>query len=377
MPSPSPDTSTMLATLAQQIKQWGHALGFAEICITDTDLSRAKPYLAAWLAKGMHGKMAFMQKHDEQLRAHPEKLVPGTLRVISARMNYLPRTTPPQWQQQEWQKLEDPEQAVVSVYARGRDYHRVLRSRLQKLAQHIQSHVSELGYRVFTDSAPILEVELARKAGLGWRGKHTLLLSRTGGSFFFLGEIFVDIPLPTDPPVTDHCGNCQRCIDICPTKAIIAPYQLDARRCISYLTIEHPDAIPEPLRPLLGNRIYGCDDCQLICPWNKYAQFAQLDDFMVRHHLDNISLVALFNWSEAEFLNKMTGSAIRRIGHIRWLRNIAVALGNALRTCTDHQHIQVMQQALQQHLEHPHALVREHVIWALKQLPDSHSISSV
>lgn len=367
MPPNSPDTSTMLAGLAQQIKQWGQALGFAEIRITDTDLSNAKPYLATWLAKGMHGKMAFMQKHDEQLRAHPENLVPGTLRVISARMNYLPRTTPIDWQQQEWQKLQDPKQAVVSVYARGRDYHRVLRSRLQKLAQQIQTHVTQLGYRVFTDSAPVLEVELARKAGLGWRGKHTLLLSRTGGSFFFLGEIFVDIPLPTDPLVTDHCGNCQRCLDICPTKAIIAPYQLDARRCISYLTIEHPDAIPEPLRPLLGNRIYGCDDCQLICPWNKYAQFAQLDDFMVRHHLDNISLVALFNWTEAEFLNKTTGSAIRRIGHIRWLRNIAVALGNALRTCTDNEQIRIMQQALEQHLAHPHALVREHVIWALKQ----------
>lgn len=356
-----------LNTLARQIKQWGQALGFAEIRITDTDLSYAKPHLAKWLAQGMHGKMAFMEKHDEQLRVDPNKLVPGTVRVISARMNYLPRNTPINWQQHEWQKLHTPNQATISIYARGRDYHRVLRGRLQKLAQQIQTHIQQLGYRVFTDSAPILEVELARKAGLGWRGKHTLLLSREGGSFFFLGEIFVDIPLPIDPVVSDHCGACQRCIEICPTKAIIAPYQLDARRCISYLTIEHPDAIPEKLRPLLGNRIYGCDDCQLICPWNKYAQPSQADDFMVRQGLDNVTLIALFNWSEAEFLNNLAGSAIRRIGHIRWLRNIAVALGNALRTCTDQQQIAAMTNALQQRVEHTSALVREHVIWALKQ----------
>ena len=367
--------------LAAQIKLWGKELGFAEVRITDTDIAATEPGLAAWLDQGMHGSMDYMAKHGTALRTQPARLVPGTLRIISARMDYLPPASAAEknisdadagntamtWQDRELAKLQQPHHAVISIYARGRDYHKVLRSRLQKLAQKIQTQVDQLGYRVFTDSAPVLEVELARKAGLGWRGKHTLLLSRSGGSMFFLGEIFVDIPLPCDNVTTDHCGTCQRCIDICPTQAIIAPYQLDARRCISYLTIEHAGSIPEDLRPLLGNRIYGCDDCQLVCPWNKYAQPTALSDFSVRHQLDQQQLLTLFAWSEEEFHRQFSGSAIHRIGYIRWLRNIAVALGNALRTEKEMTPRQAIEIALQAHAAHTSIIVREHVLWALSQ----------
>ncbi|MCC7005081.1 MAG: tRNA epoxyqueuosine(34) reductase QueG [Ottowia sp.] len=358
-----------LVSLAAQIKQWGQALGFAEIRITDTDVSLAQPYLAAWLAKDMHGEMAYMAKQGEEnnLRTQPSALVPGTLRIISARMDYLPSTSQPNWRDHELNALTQPDQAVISLYARGRDYHKTLRQRLQKLAQKISEHIGPLGYRAFTDSAPVMEVELARKAGLGWRGKHTLLLSRQGGSLFFLGELFVDLPLPTDEHIANACGHCTRCIDICPTQAIIAPYQLDARRCISYLTIENPGPIPEALRPLMGNRIYGCDDCQLICPWNKYAQHSPLDEFSPRNQLDSSDLLTLFAWNEHDFSHRLAGSAIRRIGHIRWLRNIAVALGNALRVCTHPAQAQRIQSALQNQATHPSELVQEHVHWALAQ----------
>lgn len=374
-------TAINFIDLAAQIKLWGKELGFAEIRITDPDIAAAEPGLAAWLNQGMHGSMDYMAKHGTALRTQPARLVPGTLRIISARMDYLPqastaeknisdadaRNTAMTWQDCELAKLQQPHQAVISIYARGRDYHKVLRSRLQKLAQKIHTQVGQLGYRVFTDSAPVLEVELARKAGLGWRGKHTLLLSRSGGSMFFLGEIFVDIPLPCDSVTTDHCGTCQRCIDVCPTQAIIALYQLDARRCISYLTIEHAGSIPEDLRPLLGNRIYGCDDCQLVCPWNKYAQPTPLADFSVRHQLDHQQLLTLFTWSEKDFHHQFSGSAIHRIGYIRWLRNLAVALGNALRAEKETKQKQVIETALQTHAAHTSIIVREHVLWALSQ----------
>lgn len=365
--------------LAAQIKLWGKALGFAEIRITDTDIAAAEPGLATWLNQGMHGSMDYMAKHGTALRTQPARLVPGTLRIISARMDYLPPSseaeknisdegnTAMSWQEKELSKLQQPHQAVISIYARGRDYHKVLRNQLQKLAQKIHTQIGQLGYRVFTDSAPVLEVELARKAGLGWRGKHTLLLSRSGGSMFFLGEIFVDIPLPCDSATTDHCGNCQRCIDVCPTQAIIAPYQLDARRCISYLTIEHAGSIPEDLRPLLGNRIYGCDDCQLVCPWNKYAQPTTLIDFSVRHQLDRQQLLTLFAWSEENFHHQFSGSAIHRIGYIRWLRNLAVALGNALRVEKEAKQRQEIEIALQARATDASIIVREHVLWALSQ----------
>ncbi len=374
-------TAINFIDLAAQIKLWGKEIGFAEIRITDPDIAAAEPGLAAWLNQGMHGSMDYMAKHGTALRTQPARLVPGTLRIISARMDYLPQASTAEknisdadtsntamtWQDRELAKLQQPHQAVISIYARGRDYHKVLRSRLQKLAQKIRTHVGQLGYRVFTDSAPVLEVELARKAGLGWRGKHTLLLSRSGGSMFFLGEIFVDIPLPCDSVTTDHCGTCQRCIDVCPTQAIIAPYQLDARRCISYLTIEHAGSIPEDLRPLLGNRIYGCDDCQLVCPWNKYAQPTALTDFSVRHQLDQQQLLALFTWSEEDFHHQFSGSAIHRIGYIRWLRNLAVALGNALRAEKETKQKQAIETALQTHAAHTSIIVREHVLWALSQ----------
>ncbi len=371
-----PLDDTALAALAQRIKAWGRALGFGAVGISDTDLSDAEAALAAWLEAGCHGEMDYMAKHGAK-RARPGELVAGTRRVITARMAYLPASAagaPPavhdesvssgalgvtpteaapdgvpdaasgnrrgDWRARELSRLADPSAAVVSVYARGRDYHKVMRQRLQQLAERIEHEVGEYGYRVFTDSAPVLEVALAQKAGLGWRGKHTLLLERDAGSLFFLGEIYVDIPLPTDAQTDPdrakreagaHCGHCTRCIDACPTGAIVAPYRVDARRCISYLTIELKGSIPEALRPLIGNRIYGCDDCQLVCPWNKFAQAAPVDDFEVRHGLSDARLVDLFVWTEQEFDTRMQGSAIRRIGHERWLRNLAVAMGNALR----------------------------------------------
>jgi epoxyqueuosine reductase len=358
-----PQTPEQLAALAAQIKAWGRSLGFSGVGVTDIDLGAASDYLQQWLAAGSHGQMTFMAAHGSK-RSHPEQLVPGTVRVISARMDYLPAESADDWRDREQQRLTDPRSAVVSVYARGRDYHKVLRSRLQRLVDYIADAAGPIGYRVFTDSAPVMEVELAQKAGLGWRGKHTLLLNRDAGSMFFLGEIYTDLPLPVDQPVSSHCGECAACIDICPTQAIIAPYRLDARRCISYLTIELKDSIPLELRPLMGNRIYGCDDCQLICPWNKFAQRSPLPDFDVREGLDTASLIALFEWSEQDFERKLEGNPMRRIGHQRWLRNIAVALGNA----AVHRAGDVaIVRALRSRESHPSALVREHVAWALAQ----------
>jgi epoxyqueuosine reductase len=350
------------AQLVSQVQAWGQELAFSQIGVADVDLSSAEPGLQAWLSAGWHGDMAYMAAHGMK-RARPAELVPGTVSVITARMDYLPRDTPEGWQAQELARLDRSREAVVSLYARGRDYHKVLRNRLQTLADRIQAAVGPLGHRVFTDSAPVLEVELAQRSGQGWRGKHTLVLNREGGSMFFLGEIYVDLALPPTAAVGEHCGACSACIDICPTRAITAPQRLDARRCISYLTIEHAGAIPMELRPLMGNRIYGCDDCQLVCPWNKFARRSPLADFDAREGLSGSSLVALFAWSEEEFLRRTEGSPIRRIGHERWLRNLAVALGNALRAAPD----DAVSSALQTRADHPSELVREHVAWALSQ----------
>jgi epoxyqueuosine reductase len=343
-----------LTLLAQQIKSWAAELGLHGVGITDCDLSTAETELLNWLAQGYHGEMDYMAKHGTK-RTRPAELVPGTVRVISLRLHYLPPDA-----RDSWEVMNDPQAAFISRYALGRDYHKVMRAHLQKLAERIQAAVGEFNYRVFTDSAPVMEVALATKAGLGWRGKHTLLLNREAGSWFFLGEIYTDLPLPVDDPVSAHCGVCQACIDICPTQAIVAPYELDARRCISYLTIEHSGAIPVALRALMGNRIYGCDDCQLICPWNRFAQTSSSADFTVRNGLDSVQLVALLAWTEAEFNERLQGSAIRRIGHERWLRNIAVALGNAPASAE-------IMAALKSRAEHPSEIVREHVQWALSQ----------
>ncbi|CAM2149249.1 epoxyqueuosine reductase [Pararobbsia alpina] len=481
-----------LASLAARIRQWGRELGFDAVGISDTDLSEAEQALQAWLAAGFHGEMDYMAKHGLK-RARPAELVPGTLRVISLRMAYLPAILPgldddttareaarqddvqlsddapdrvsgtdtnrstsraapsshgtveesdaragasserekprPDWRAAQFARYDQPGEAVVSVYARGRDYHKVLRNRLQKLAERIQAEIGPFGYRVFTDSAPVLEVALAVKARIGWRGKHTLLLERDAGSFFFLGEIFVDLPLPADadpmaatadrdalPGLTDtslperavfpvseterppsdaardtpqavavstpsrndeaastsrrptgHCGSCTRCIDVCPTGAIVAPYKVDARRCISYLTIELAGSIPEPLRPLIGNRIYGCDDCQLICPWNKFALPSQVDDFDARNNLDRATLLELWEWTAHEFEDRLAGTAIRRIGYERWVRNLAVGLGNALRATSDDAQRSGYIEALQRRADDPSPLIREHVEWALQQ----------
>ncbi|RJX30365.1 MAG: tRNA epoxyqueuosine(34) reductase QueG [Oxalobacter sp.] len=356
-----------LTELTRSIKAWGRDLGFADIRIADVHLPDAEAGLQAWLAAGRHGEMAYMANHG-MMRARPTELVPGAQCVIVARMDYLPLGAEKNWREQEQARLRDPMAATVSVYARGRDYHRVLRSRLQQLADRITEAVGKFTYRVFTDSAPVMEVALAAKSGLGWRGKHTLLLQRDAGSMFFLGEILVDLPLPPDATEGEHCGRCRACISICPTQAITAPYQLDARRCISYLTIEHPGSIPEALRPLMGNHIYGCDDCQLICPWNRFAKTAVVPDFDVRNGLDRGSLVDLFSWDQAAFEQGLEGSPIRRIGHERWLRNIAVALGNALRELKRKGgDVSQIVTALQARADHPSALVREHVQWALVQ----------
>ncbi len=346
----------------QRLQAWARELGFSQIGIADIDLSSAETGLQAWLSAGFHGSMAYMAAHGLK-RARPAELVPGTLRVITARMDYLPRDTPPAWIAREGAAQDDPRRAVVSVYARGRDYHKVLRQRLQKLADRLAGEVGPLGHRVFTDSAPVLEVELAARSGLGWRGKHTLTLSREAGSMVFLGEIYIDLPLPLSRPVTDHCGSCSACLDICPTQAIVAPYRLDARRCISYLTIEHDGPIPVEFRRALGNRIYGCDDCQLACPWNKYAGRSALPEFDAREPLGHATLLQLWAWDEAEFGRRTEGSAIRRIGHIRWQRNLAVALGNAWRATGD----AALAQALAAGREQAGPLVQEHIAWALAQ----------
>jgi epoxyqueuosine reductase len=456
-----------LAALASRIKTWGRELGFGEVGISDTNLADAEAGLAAWLHAGWHGEMDYMAKHGMK-RARPAELVAGTLRVITARMAYLPAHSPthlptsmdagkgdesgvagelargaddrgrgeqageaarvaraahaargeqggewasdeageggydeaddeagaqsttlsgkqpaavpgePDWRSHEYARLADPSAAVVSIYARGRDYHKVMRNRLQQLAERIEAEIGPYGFRVFTDSAPVLEVELAQKAGVGWRGKHTLLLQRDAGSLFFLGEIYIDLPLPTDAqssperaPQTAgaHCGHCTRCIDACPTGAIVGPYKVDARRCISYLTIELKGSIPQDLRPLIGNRVYGCDDCQLVCPWNKFAKAAPVADFDVRHGLDRASLTDLFGWSAEEFDTRMQGSAIRRIGYECWLRNLAVGMGNALRAdpaALAPQARLAIVDALRGRADDPSPLVREHVQWALE-----------
>jgi epoxyqueuosine reductase len=340
--------------LTAQIHTWAHEFGFQAVGITDTDLTAAESGLLEWLSHGCHGKLDYMAIHGTK-RSRPAELVPGTLRVISLRMNYFPPRA-----RDGWDVLAESERAFISRYALGRDYHKVVRNRLAKLADKIRASIAETDVRVFTDSAPVMEVELACKAGLGWRGKHTLLLSREHGSWFFLGEIYLNLPLPTDAPQQEHCGTCSRCIEVCPTRAIIAPYRLDARRCISYLTIELKGSIPAELRPLIGNRIFGCDDCQLVCPWNGFAQTTVEPDFAVRHGLDNVSLVELFAWNEADFKTKLAGSAIYRIGYEQWLRNIAVALGNATRS-------EAVLAALELRSKHESALVREHVEWALLQ----------
>jgi epoxyqueuosine reductase len=358
-----------VAALVAQIRSWGAELGFDAIRIADVDLSHAEEGLQTWLAQGFHGDMDYMANHG-MLRARPAELVAGTVRAIVARMPYLPhRTEKPasasDWRSIEWDRLRRSEDAAISLYARGRDYHKVLRQRLQKLAERIAGKVGPYGFRVFTDSAPVLEVALASNGGLGWRGKHTVLLDRDAGAMFFLGEILIDLPLPIDPPVEPHCGNCTRCIDVCPTQAIVAPYVVDARRCISYLTIEHKGSIPVELRAAMGNHVYGCDDCQLICPWNKFAVPATLPDFDVRNGLDAASLIDLFNWTEHEFNQRLEGSPIRRIGHERWLRNLAVALGNALRGPLPENARAPLVAALRARMENASALVREHVAWAL------------
>jgi epoxyqueuosine reductase len=356
-----------LATLALAIKAWGRELGFAEIGIAGVDLSQEEAGLQAWLDAGHHGDMDYMASHGMK-RARPAELVPGTLRVITARMNYLPQNAGEEWRDREERHACQAANATVSVYARGRDYHKVLRSRLQLLAERIRGEIGDFGYRVFTDSAPVMEVALAEKSGIGWRGKHTLLLNRDAGSMFFLGELFTDLPLPIDAPATSHCGQCSACIDICPTQAILGPYRLDARRCISYLTIELKGSIPVELRPLIGNRIYGCDECQLVCPWNKFAQRSSLTDFDVRNGLDAATLAELFAWEEDEFNRRLEGSPIRRIGHERWLRNLAVGLGNALRQASANPgQAAPLITALQTRTAHPSDMVREHVKWALEQ----------
>ncbi len=340
--------------LSVKIKQWGKELGFQQVGITDTKLHTAETHLHNWVAKGFHGTMDYMHKHGLK-RSRPALLVNQTVSIISVRMDYLPETA-----EKIQQAIDNPITAFISRYALGRDYHKIMRNKLQKLAKNIESEYGQFGYRAFVDSAPVLEKAIAEKAGLGWIGKHSNIINRKAGSWFFLGEIYTNIPLPTDTAVTDHCGNCVACIDICPTQAIVAPYQVDARLCISYLTIELHGSIPEHLRASIGNRIYGCDDCQLICPWNRFARLSTEKDYNPRHNLNNSQLTELFSWTESEFLKKMEGSAIRRIGYIRWLRNIAVALGNS-------QASESTMSALIKKQNHQSGIVREHVDWALKQ----------
>ena len=341
--------------LADQIRLWGRDLGFQQVGITGTDLEEDERHLKHWLAHGRHGEMSYMSRHGNK-RSRPTDLVPGTLRVISVRMDYYPPEA-----KKTREVLKDTRLAFISRYATGRDYHKLMRSRLRKLAARIREHAGEFGHRVFVDSAPVLEKALACNAGLGWIGKHSNLIHPNVGSWFFLGELYTDLPLPVDGAFEkNHCGTCSACMEICPTRAIVAPYEVDARRCISYLTIELKGSIPEALRKAMGNRIFGCDDCQLVCPWNRFARTTDEKDFRVRHGLDNTDLIELFQWTEAEFLHRTAGSAIRRIGYECWLRNIAVALGNATTS-------KEIVQALLAREDHTSALVREHVAWALEQ----------
>lgn len=347
-----PLSPQQLDELADAIKTWGRELGFQQVGISDVDLGEHEAHLQRWLEAGHHGEMDYMAAHGSK-RSHPDELVPGTLRVVSLRMDYLPGDT------RMAQVLAEPEKAYVSRYALGRDYHKLIRKRLQQLADRIQAAIGPFGHRAFVDSAPVLEKAIAEQAGLGWIGKNTLVLNRKAGSYFFLGELFVDLPLPVDAPHdSEHCGRCTACMDICPTAAFVAPYQLDARRCISYLTIELKGSIPEALRPLIGNRVFGCDDCQIVCPWNRFARPSDQGDFQPRHNLDNTELASLFAWTEEEFLSRTEGSPLRRAGYERWLRNLAVGLGNAPST------VPVLE-ALRARRDHPSELVREHVKWAL------------
>jgi len=352
--SDRPNSQPDLDALKARIRQWGSALGFGQVGFADTDLAETERDLDQWLAEDRHGDMDWMARHGSK-RTRPAELVPDTRSVIVVRMDYLPADATPVEE-----LLEQPDKACISRYAIGRDYHKTLRGRLKKLAQKIEAEIGAFGYRVFTDSAPVMEKPLAAKAGLGWIGKHTNLLTRRAGSWFFLGEIYTDLEFEPDHPVRDHCGTCRKCIDVCPTQAITAPYQLDATRCISYLTIELKGSIPEQFRAAIGNRVYGCDDCQAVCPWNRYAQFTGEDDFQPRKDLNAGSLVELFGWDEATFLQRTEGTAIRRIGHERWLRNLAVGLGNAPTS-------PAIVAALRSRLDHPSAMVREHVEWALSR----------
>jgi epoxyqueuosine reductase len=354
------------AALWSELQVAAQELGFSQIGVTGVDLSEAEPGLQDWLAAGFHGSMNYMASHGLK-RARPAELVPGTLSVITVQMDYLPGNLPELSAESEGWALNRPSEGVVSVYARGRDYHKVMRSRLQKLQQRMAELIGPFGHRVFTDSAPVMEAELAVRSGQGWRGKNTLVLQREAGSFFFLGELFVDLALPSTEAITAHCGSCTACIDLCPTQAIVAPYQLDARRCISYLTIEHAGEIPHELRPLIGNRIYGCDDCQWACPWNKYAKRSTLPDFDAREPLKAPQLQDLLQWDEATFLNMTEGSAIRRIGHARWIRNVALAAGNALRgpEKISTEDAATLVNALVPWLSHPDPVVQEQVTWSL------------
>lgn len=343
---------SQLSSLPQRIKQWGLELGFQQVGIADTDLAEAEAHLNNWLDKGFHGEMDYMRRHGLK-RSRPAVLQPGTRSVISVRMDYLPESSAAMNQ-----NLEKPLAAYISRYALGRDYHKLMRQRLQRLADRIANEIGDFGYRVFVDSAPVLEKALAEKAGLGWIGKHSNVINRKAGSWFFLGEIYTDLALPPDTKAGNHCGSCMACLDICPTQAIVAPYQVDARLCVSYLTIELHGSIPEALRPLIGNRIYGCDDCQIVCPWNRFARLTGEQDFNPRQQLNSRQLLEVFAWDETAFLKYTEGSAIRRIGHERWLRNIAVALGNA-------PYSESIVSALKAKLEHPSDLIKEHVLWAI------------
>lgn len=344
--------------LADNIKTWGKALGFQQVGISDVDLNQHKQALTNWLEKGYQGNMSFLERNVEK-RISPAELLPGTLRIISVRMDYLPPDA------SFASNLKSSSTAYISRYALGRDYHKVIRKKLQKLAEQIQTYTQDLSFRPFVDSAPILEHAIAEKAGLGWTGKHSLTINKKAGSYFFLGELFINIPLPIDQPVEENCGKCTACISICPTQAIVEPYVVDARKCISYLTIENNDAIPEQYRKPMGNRIYGCDDCQLICPWNKYAEVSEEKDFFARQHMHNRSLVDLFKWTEEEFLNYTEGSAIRRIGYNKWKRNIAVGLGNQIPQNIEEAN--VLKEVLQAALSFPNEMVLEHIEWALQQ----------
>lgn len=360
----SADGNTPALPNAADIADWAHELGFDFVGIAARPSSVDVDGLQQWLSAQCHGEMHYMDEHAG-LRARPEALVPGTASIVMVGMNYTPRDA--NWLEVEHHRLVDSTQAVVSMYARGRDYHKRVRRQLQKLADRVSAAVGPFGYRAFCDSAPVMEVSLARQAGLGWRGKHTLLLNRSGGSMFFLGALFTSLPLAPTAPVDAHCGSCQRCIDICPTQAIVAPYRLDARRCISYLTIELPGRIEPALRPLIGNRVYGCDDCQLVCPWNKFAQPSASEDFSPRHGLDSATLLELFAWTEGQFEQNTRGSAIRRIGYQRWLRNLAVAIGNM----TEDADVAQRRQALAMMRARRHdasEMVAEHIDWAVQRL---------